>query len=399
MDQVTEVTRAGWFSRVVGSIRSVLVGLVLFLASFPLLWWNEGRAVQTARSLDEGAGAVVTVQSDKIDPATEGKLVHTSGLARTADILRDEDFGVEQPAVKLVRSVEMYQWVESKTTETEKKLGGGEEKKTVYRYDTEWSATRHDSGGFKDPAGHSNPIMHVQERTWLAQNVTLGAFTLPPAMVESLGPPTPEPLGERALAKLTPMLQAIAQVQDGAIILRPGASSPSFDPSKPQVGDHRIRFSVVRASDVSLVAQQTGSTFAPYQTKAGDPIRLIRPGKLTAEALFQSAVAANETLTWILRAVGFLCMLFGVGMMFRPLVVVADLVPLLGTLLGLGTFLVALGIALPLSTMTIALAWIVVRPLFGGALLTGALALLVGVIALARKRRASRAVRAARATP
>jgi len=52
MDQVTEVTREGWFSRIVGSLKSVLVGLVLFLASFPLLWWNEGRAVQTARSLD-----------------------------------------------------------------------------------------------------------------------------------------------------------------------------------------------------------------------------------------------------------------------------------------------------------------------------------------------------------
>jgi hypothetical protein len=397
MDQITEVTREGWFSRIVGSFKSVLVGLLLFFVSFPLLWWNEGRAVQTARSLDEGAGAVVTVQADKIDPAQQGKLVHLAGLAQTTETLRDEDFGVAQPAIKLVRSVEMYQWVEAKKTETEKKLGGSEEKKTVYRYEKQWSATRQDSSQFKEPNGHSNPALKVEPRTWVAQNVTVGAFTLPRAMVDGIGPATPLALGQQDLAKLTPEFQALARVSGGAIILRPGAQSASFDPTSPEIGDHRVGFSVVPAAEVSLVAKQSGSSFEPYQTKAGDPISLIRPGKLTAEAMFQSAEAANQTLTWIARAVGFLCMLFGVGMVFRPLVVVADVVPLIGSLLGLGTFLVALGVALPLSTLTIAVAWLMVRPLLGGALLAGAVLVLGGVIALGRKRKAARAAKAAKA--
>ena len=37
----------------------MLVGLVLIVAMVVLLFWNEGRAVTTARSLAEGAGAVV----------------------------------------------------------------------------------------------------------------------------------------------------------------------------------------------------------------------------------------------------------------------------------------------------------------------------------------------------
>ena len=397
MDQITEVTREGWFSRIVGSFKSVLVGLCLFIVSFPVLWWNEGRAVQTTRSLDEGAGAVVTVQADKVDPAQEGKLIHLAGLAQTTDELRDEDFGIEQKAIKLVRSVEMYQWVEVKKTETEKKLGGSEEKKTVYRYEKQWSASRQDSSQFKEPTGHANPALKVEPLTRVAQNVTIGAFTLPRAMVDSIGPATPLALGEPALGKLTPEFQAIARVSDGAIMLRPGAVSASFDPTSPEIGDHRVAFSVVPAAEVSLVAKQRGSTFEPYQTKAGDPISLIRAGKLTAEAMFQSAVAANQTLTWILRAAGFLCMLFGVGMVFRPLVVVADVVPLIGSLLGLGTFLVAFGIALPLSALTIAAAWLVVRPLLGGALIGGAVLVLVGVIALGRKRKAARAAKAASA--
>ena len=65
MDEHVEVTRASWFSRITESIKAVLIGLVLFFAAFPLLWWNEGRAVQTARSLDEGAGKVRSVAADR----------------------------------------------------------------------------------------------------------------------------------------------------------------------------------------------------------------------------------------------------------------------------------------------------------------------------------------------
>ena len=41
-DSFTEVTGQSWFSRLTGAITGVLIGIVLFLISFPLLWWNEG---------------------------------------------------------------------------------------------------------------------------------------------------------------------------------------------------------------------------------------------------------------------------------------------------------------------------------------------------------------------
>ncbi len=56
-DTFTEVTSQSWWSRLGDSIKAVLVGIVMFLVSFPLLFWNEGRAVQTAKSQKEGAGA------------------------------------------------------------------------------------------------------------------------------------------------------------------------------------------------------------------------------------------------------------------------------------------------------------------------------------------------------
>ncbi len=65
-DTFSVTSSKSWGGRLMESIKSVLVGFVFFIASFPLLFWNEGRAVQTAKSLKEGLGAVVSVASDAV---------------------------------------------------------------------------------------------------------------------------------------------------------------------------------------------------------------------------------------------------------------------------------------------------------------------------------------------
>ena len=46
-----EVTHQSWFSRIGRAIKGVVVGLVMFAVSFPLLFWNEGRAVRRYKTL------------------------------------------------------------------------------------------------------------------------------------------------------------------------------------------------------------------------------------------------------------------------------------------------------------------------------------------------------------
>ncbi len=53
-DSFTEVSSQGWFSRIGDSIKGILFGIFLFIAAFPLLWWNEGRSVERYNSLKEG---------------------------------------------------------------------------------------------------------------------------------------------------------------------------------------------------------------------------------------------------------------------------------------------------------------------------------------------------------
>ena len=159
----------------------------MMLVAFPLLWWNEGRAVRTAQGLTEGASAVVSVAADSVDASRDGALVHVSGLATTTETPADEEFGVSAPALTLVRSVEMFQWREEKKSEKRKKLGGSEETTTTYTYKTGWSRTAIDSADFRQPDGHRNPgRLPWESKTIVAERVTLGAFTLPRDLVATI---------------------------------------------------------------------------------------------------------------------------------------------------------------------------------------------------------------------
>ena len=60
-NSVTRVTQQGWGGRIGGSIKGAIVGVVLSIVAVPLLFWNEGRAVKRAQTLNEGAGKVVSV--------------------------------------------------------------------------------------------------------------------------------------------------------------------------------------------------------------------------------------------------------------------------------------------------------------------------------------------------
>jgi hypothetical protein len=154
------------------------------------------------------------------------------------------------------------------------------------------------------------------------------------------------------------------------------------------VGDLRIKLLKTDASDVSVVAKQTGNALGPWQTSQGTTIDLLDKGTLTADQMFSSAESANETRTWIVRLLGFLCMFIGFGMIFKPLSVVADVVPFIGSVVGMGTGIVAFALSAPLSLVTIAVAWIVYRPLLGISLLVVGIGVFVGIFMMARKKQA-----------
>ena len=178
---VTETTTESWGSRLGGSIKGVAIGGLLFIAGIPLLFWNEGRAVKTAKALEEGASVCVPLpNADTIDATMDGKLVHVTGKAVTDDVLTDDIFTELAPkAIRLTRKVEFYQWVENQKTEKKKNVGGSETTVTTYTYSKKWVSSPVDSSSFRE-AGHENQVFmpEATARTLVAENVRYGAFEL-----------------------------------------------------------------------------------------------------------------------------------------------------------------------------------------------------------------------------
>lgn len=358
-DSVTRVTKQSWGGRLGGSIKGIGAGLIIFVVAFPLLFWNEGRSVKRYKTLKEGAGVVVSVSPDAVDPANDQKLVHVSGQIVTDETLIDPLFpGVSATALKLRRNVRMFQWIESSKSETKKKVGGGTEMVTTYSYAKEWSDTVIDSSKFEKPAGHENPgSMPFSGQAFQASHVTLGAFNVPPDMVAGLSYTDRFRVPEDAKSETH-----LSQVADGTLFV-------GYNPAKPEIGDIRIDYDAVFPGLFSLVAKQTSRTFAAYRTQAGGDILLLKAGFHDADSMFQAAQSENRMLTWILRLAGFLMMLFGLKMVFEPLGVLADVLPFLGSIARTGTGLVAGILAFVLTVTTIAVAWLFYRPVLGVILL------------------------------
>ncbi len=357
-DRVSVTTRQGWGSRLSESIKSVLFGVVLFGVAFPLLFWNEGRAVRTTKSLEEGAGVVVSASADSVSASNEGKLVHVSGSTKTDEVLADEAFGISENAIQLVRDVEMYQWVEESSTQTEKKLGGSEERTTTYEYDKAWRSSLVDSSAFQSPGGHENPrAFPYDSRRVMASEVRLGAYLLSDSQISMLRKTESLPV-----TTLPSNLGPNVGAHDGAAYL-------GRDPSSPDVGDLRVNFRVLRSGPVSVVARQVGQSFEPYRAEAGGSVFLLEEAMASADAMFESTQRSNTLVTWVVRVLGFFMMFLGLGLVFKPIAVFGDVVPIVGTLLGAGVSLFSSLVAAFFSFVTIAIAWIVYRPLLGIVLL------------------------------
>ncbi len=374
-DSFTSVTQQSWGSRLSQSVSGMVIGAIFFLGAFPLLYWNEGRAVDRAKTLEQGAALVISVAADDVDPGHEGKLVHTSGLATTDEQLTDPEFNITENAIALQREVEMYQWIEEQHSETREKLGGGTETVTSYTYRKGWSASLQQSSGFRQPEGHRNPTaMALTSSSHRAERVMLGAYRLAEGQIDRIDKAQSLPLAERALP---PRLANKPLTRQGDTLFL------GERPSDPQVGDLRVKFEVVRPTTISVVAQQRGSSFTPFSTETGS-ISLLEYGDMPAAAMFQSAQTSNTILTWVLRLVGFLVMFIGIKVVLAPLRTLAAVVPLFASVVGFISGTVAFLLAAALSLVVIAVAWLAARPLLGGLLLGGAVAALVATRWLGR---------------
>ena len=359
-DSFSETSTVGLGSRLGGSLIAALIGLVLIPAAIVLLYWNEGRAVDAIRALDRGAQSIVEVSAAGVDPKGDGRLVHLTGTMQPGTPARDPVFGVTgNGLLRLSRTVEMYQWEEESKTESQQNVGGSKTTTTTYSYRKAWLDHPVDSSHFHGQGDHRNPQMAVRSQVIDAGDVRLGGYKVDAPVLSRLATFAPLP--------------ALSASPSGYQVSGDGFYR-GRDPAQPAIGDLRVTFGSIAAQTVSVAAASVGGMLTAYRDSNGYTIALAEPGAVSAEALFKDEKKAESTLTWILRGVGFLGVLIGLVCMTMPLTMLFAVLPFLESIVGAGAFLAALTRSVPITLVTIALAWIVHRPLIGILLLAAAVA-------------------------
>lgn len=360
--KVTSRKKPGILERMSDTAGGMVVGVGLFALSFYILFTNEGRALKTATSLDEGLSQVVPLHDIiTVDPENEGRLVHLSGALRTSQPLYDPNYGISIHAVKLKRQVEMYQWVEYEDSR-EYEENGEVKTETKYTYNTEWKSEVINSRNFDKEIGHTNPsAMAVESVTVVAPYVSVGPLYLSAGLVEKV-----DTFKQLSLVRLSPL--------DAFVTVYEDSFYHTHNPRRPEVGDVRVSFYYAGLSGensplgpaqvVSIVARQRKDQLVPFKTKSGDVLEILYQGALSAQEVFEKEHESNQMKTWALRAGGWLMMFLGISLMTRILHTIVDWLPIVRDLVSLGLRIFAVSVATSLSLLTIAAGWLFYRPLW-----------------------------------
>lgn len=331
---------------------SVLGGLAILVLGIGLLWYNEGRTVKATRGIMQAEKEYIEVSSKKIDSKNEGKLIATSGKLTLPDTeVTDPNFGVSIKTAKLLRKVETYQWKEDCSTD--------DNNKETCTYKKEWDDELTDSSEFKE-SGHDNPsVAKYEEEIFIADPVKVEEFELNSDQIKKL----------TANEKIT----NLNEIDEQTGMHKEGYYYTDVKENTPEIGNVRISFYYNNYKTVSVLAVQSDNSFSTYVSKTGYKINKVVEGKHSGKEILQDLSDSNKTIKWILRLVGTLLIIAGLGSLISPLQRLANYIPIIGTIFGWVTGLATFFVGIALSLIVIALAWLRYRPLMSLGIIAAAI--------------------------
>lgn len=349
----TVVVKNSFGGRIKNSLLAIPFGILFILIGIIMLVLNEKNVVKDIRNVAELRDKYIDVASDTINEQNEGKLIVTSGeFDFNNETISDSSFGISLITPLLERKVEMYQWVENKTSDNSQ---------TTYNYEKEWNAQLVKSSDFYEQTGHSNPTsMPYEASTKYARVFKVGQFTLSDTYNDYL----------KADNKLTNFEDAYLPY---GYKVNGNYITNSEDISNPQVGDIRISFAYADYDQVTVLGQQSGDKIVSYTTAKNSQISLLEKGQLSGNEMINIIEHNNKVFKWILRLLGFMLIVFGIYMLVGPITNIMSSVPLLGGAVNGILFLAALLLGTVISLVVIGISWIAFRPMLGILLIAGAI--------------------------
>ena len=346
-NQFTTTTTTGYGNRIANSFVGVFLGILLFFGSFVVLYWNEGRV-----DLSNIAKTAIEINSSSLstDPSLNGKLVSTTGIVGSNDNIGDNLFLNSGNFIAVKRTVEMYSWKETKNTTTHNNTGGSSTTNTTYTYSTDWQDSPGDSSTFQYSDGHQNPQKSLDDFTGYAKNATVGVYSFDPSSVA-----LPTFTEAQLNSQNTTLSQGATVANDSYLFI---SNSKNSTLATPQVGDLRISyFMIVPGFNGTIFGALNGNSINAYVNQNNISLYRLFAGT-RAQGISMLHTEYNVWL-WILRAVGFFMMWFGLLFLFGPIVTILDILPIFGGIAGILISLATLPIALILTIVTILVSMII----------------------------------------
>lgn len=229
--------------------RVILLILVLGAAALLAYAWTRHRNVASGNATSgtttgtSSENGPLVVPADHIVASNEGRTVSVSGKLDVRTPARDTQLGVSADAVMLLRFSEMLQWLEQ--------CAGDK-----CEYKKVWSPQLINSRKFKEQEGHKNPErLPLTLARFASADLRLGAFRIDAATIGNYR------LGAALQIKPIPFPVTSAQLPSNlAISFRDfnGGLFSGNDPEHPAIGDVRISYRIIPASDVQVIGIQRG---------------------------------------------------------------------------------------------------------------------------------------------
>jgi len=301
------------------SFSGIVIGIILFVASFGVLYWNEGRL--DLSNIAKTAPEISSVQN--ADPSLNGKLVSTSGVIKVSDQIGDGLYVKPAPFVALSRHTEMYAWEEQEESSSTKNVGGSETTTKTYNYVKTWQSSPESSANFKYPEGHLNPVKTLSDTTLVSKKAMIGVY---PITLDSMDLPITTPVS-LTTQNVTPQEGAIiASARYMFVTKNVGATLET-----PQVGDVRVSYDALYPeTDVTLFGKLNGTGFSPFfDAKNNKLYRLFIGGRDQAIVTLHGEYTM---MIWLFRGIGFLMMWLGLMSILGPISVLLDVLPIFGSI-------------------------------------------------------------------
>jgi len=334
-DKFTETKTIGLGSRLGTSVKNVFVGLLMFVASFGVLYWNEGR-VDLATVAKEAVE--ISAETANTDSALSGKLVSLTGDVTTEETLGDGDMLLPGSYLAVERVVEMYAWTEQTEEKEQNNLGGSQTVETTYDYVKNWTSNPPSSSNFKYSEGHINPTLNVEGGSYAVTEANVGVYSINPIKIE-----LPEYSDLTLEDEMLSLEGTKATLSNSQYVFLPYATGSTL--SSPQVGDVRISYKVLEPGfEGTVFGKLKGEKIDPYFDEDNNELYRLFAG--TRDEAVNTLHGEFVMMLWLMRALGFLLMWVGLTALFGPFTTLLDVLPILGSLgrgvVGAVMFVVAL---------------------------------------------------------